>query len=264
MRKRQKRTAAYAAAVLVSAALTAAFTCTSFAGSWEQENGKWWYDLGGGNRATGWQWIDTDGDGKISLGDNTVEDPGDRKVIGNSLPRYSYNFGGSLNWNGIDFSVLFQGIGKRDWYPTSVEGQSNAFWYNYCRPHNSWLTQQFIDQVWTEDNPDAYFPFPRGYEAYSGTAHHTLECPNDRYLQNIAYIRLKNLSLGYTLPIPQKHIQSIRIYFNGENLWYWSPMKKINKYIDPDSIYSTTSHFYGSAEAYYFSKVFTMGLNITF
>ena len=64
MRKRQKRAAAYAAAVLVSAALTAAFTCTSFAGSWEQENGKWWYDLGGGNRATGWQWIDTDGDGK--------------------------------------------------------------------------------------------------------------------------------------------------------------------------------------------------------
>ena len=61
------------------------------------------------------KFLDLNGDNKISIGKNTVEDPGDRVIIGNSLPRYSYTFGGDFSWNGIDFSILFQGVGKRNW-----------------------------------------------------------------------------------------------------------------------------------------------------
>ena len=201
-------------------------------------------------------------DGKIGVGKNTIDDHGDLKVIGNSLPRYSYNFGGNFNWKGFDFNILFQGIGKRDWYPDA--GESNIFWGPYCRPQNSFLSQQLVDQIWSVDNPDGYFPLARGYEAYGTGKTYTLTTPNDRYMQSIAYLRLKSLTIGYTIPVLQKHIKRIRVYFNGDNLAYWSPLKKHCKYLDPDSIYSTTANKAGSGEVYYFSKVFSFGLNLTF
>ena len=60
----QKMIGKFAAWMLASALFTAAFAGNCFAGSWKEELGKWWYDLGDGTRATGWQWIDSDGDGK--------------------------------------------------------------------------------------------------------------------------------------------------------------------------------------------------------
>lgn len=215
-----------------------------------------------GMQAGDMKFIDLDGNGKIGVGKNTIDDHGDLKVIGNSLPRYSYNFGGNFNWRGFDFNILFQGIGKRDWYPDA--GESNIFWGPYCRPQNSFLSQQLVDQIWSVDNPDGYFPLARGYEAYGTGKTYTLTTPNDRYMQSIAYLRLKNLSIGYTIPVLQKHIKRIRVYFNGDNLAYWSPLKKHCKYLDPDSIYSTTANKAGSGEVYYFSKVFSLGLNLTF
>lgn len=208
------------------------------------------------------KYLDLDGDNKITIGKNTVEDPGDRVVIGNSLPRYSYTFGGDFSWNGFDVSVLFQGIGKRDWYPDA--GEANTFWGPYCRPHNTFLSQQLVDQIWSEDNPDGYFPFPRGYEAYGANTHKTLTSPNDRYIQNVAYLRLKNLTVGYTLPLLKKHLQRVRVYLTGENLAYWSPMKKHNEYIDPEAVVSTSSHVKKSGDVYNFSKVFSFGIDITF
>lgn len=223
---------------------------------------------------TGWmagdlKYLDLDGDNKLSLGSSTISNPGDRTVIGNILPRYSYSFGGDISYNGIDFSVLFQGVGKRDWYPGA--GESNLFWGSYCRPHNTFLSQQMIDNMWSEDNPDAYFPRPRGYAAYSGNYSHNavLTAINDRYLQNVAYLRLKNLTLGYTLPI-NKYIERLRVYITGENIFYWSPMKKYNKYIDPEQAVSGVSAYaddknqgIGSGEVYNFSKVFSVGIDIT-
>ena len=210
------------------------------------------------------KFLDLDGDGKITTGKNTVDNPGDRVVIGNSLPRYSYTFGGDFRWCGIDFSILFQGIGRRHWYPGT--GEANLFWGPYCRPHNTFLSQQLLDQVWSEENPDAYFPFPRGYEAYTGNGSQdrTLTVANDRYLQNVAYLRLKNLTVGYTLPWLKRYVDQIRIYFAGENLAYWSPLKKHNKYIDPEAAVSGSSYKGNSGEVYNFSKVFTFGVDITF
>ena len=225
---------------------------------------------------TGWmagdlKYLDIDGDKKLSTGDGTIQNPGDLKVIGNVLPRYSYSFGGDFNWNSVDFSVLFQGIGKRDWYPGA--GQSNLFWGSYCRPHNTFLSQQMIDNMWSEDNPNGYYPRPRGYVAYSGNYSHNAELTaiNDRYIQNVAYLRLKNLTVGYTFSSLGKWIDQVRIYFTGENLFYWSPLKKHNKYIDPEQAVSdvakaadSKNQSIGSGEVYSFSKSFSFGIDVTF
>ena len=60
---------------------------------------------------------DIDGDGKVDFGDNTVNNPGDRSILGNSTPRYQYGITLGVEWKGIDFTVFFQGVGKRDWFP---------------------------------------------------------------------------------------------------------------------------------------------------
>ena len=210
------------------------------------------------------KFLDLNGDKVLSIGKNTIDDPGDRVVIGNTLPRYSYTFGGDFSWKGLDFSILFQGVGKRDWYPGA--GESNLFWGPYCRPHCTFISQQMVDQIWSETNPNGYFPFPRGYEAYSSDtyANYTLTTPNNRYLQSVAYLRLKNLTFGYNITALKKYIQNIRVYVCGENLCYWSPLKKHCKYIDPEAAVSGSSYVDYSGEVYNFSKTFSIGIDVTF
>ena len=130
-----------------------------------------------------------------------------------------------------------------------------------------------IDNMWSEDNPSGYYPRPRGYVAYSGNYSHNAELTaiNDRYIQSVAYLRLKNLTVGYTITQLHKWIDKIRIYFTGENLFYWSPMKKYNKYIDPEQAISgvagatdSKNQGIGSGEVYSFSKSFSIGIDVTF
>lgn len=203
------------------------------------------------------KFIDLDGDNVISEGSGTVADPGDKRIIGNSLPRYSYSFRLGADWNGIDFNAFFQGVGKRNWYPTTY---AYDFWGPYSFPSLSFIHKDFTDNVWSEDNQGAYFPRPRGYASYSGGA---LGVVNDRYLQNAAYLRLKNLTVGYTIPISKKIINSLRVYFTAENLFYWSPLKKYCKTVDPEMIYAS-SYNSGSGVGYSYSKSFSFGLDIKF
>ena len=67
-----------------------------------------------------------------------------------------------MSWAGIDFSIFFQGIGRRHWYP---KANTIAFWGPYARPYASWIPKDFHKMYWSEENPDAYFPRPRGYVA---------------------------------------------------------------------------------------------------
>lgn len=203
------------------------------------------------------EFIDLDGDNVISEGSGTVADPGDKRIIGNTLPRYSYSFRLGADWNGIDFSAFFQGVGKRNWYPTSY---AYDFWGPYSFSSLSFIHKDFMDNVWSEENPNAYFPRPRGYASYSGGA---LGVVNDRYLQNAAYLRLKNLTVGYTIPISKKIVNSLRVYFTAENLFYWSPLKKYSKTVDPEMIYAS-SYNSGSGVGYSYSKSFSFGLDIKF
>ena len=158
-----------------------------------------------GLRAGDLKFRDLDNDNRISVGKDTADDPGDREIIGNSQPRYNYGINLGFQWCGIDFSIFFQGVGHRDWYP---DASSILFWGPYARPYSTLIPKDFHTQIWSEENPDAYFPRPRGYVALQGT-NRELTAVNDKYLQNAGYCRLKSLTVGYTLP--QKWTRKIKI-----------------------------------------------------
>lgn len=208
------------------------------------------------------KFLDLDGDGVIRPG-VSVDNPGDQRVIGNSEPRYHYGFSTSMSWFGFDFSMFFQGVGKRNWYP---EADTMGFWSVYSRPYATYIPKDFHKQFWTEENPNAYFPRPRGYLALQGNRRQ-LTAVNDRYLQDISYLRLKNLTVGYTLPKKWTRvakIENLRVYFTGDNLATWTNLK--SDYIDPETI--VTNNVYGAkanyARNYPIAKTYTVGIDITF
>lgn len=206
---------------------------------------------------------DLNGNGYIDRGQNTVDDPGDRKIIGNSEPRYIYSFGIDLEWNNIFLSAFFQGVGKQDWYPSN---EASAIWGQYNRPYAQ-MPKWHLNNYWTEDNPDAYLPRYAGYYApfYKGTNN-----ANTRYLMDVSYIRLKNLQVGYTLPSKWTdaiRMKKVSIFFSGENLWTWSPMYKYTRDIDVTAnIYGTDSVLSSTGDGFNYPTLrsYSLGLNITF
>lgn len=209
-----------------------------------------------GLRAGDLKYVDLNNDGVIGKGTNTVGDSGDRKIIGNSQPRYQYGATLGFNWAGIDFSMFIQGIGRQDWYPGA---DARYFWGLYARPFSSWIQKDFLDRCWSEENPDAYFPRPRAYIAMKdGRALGTV---NDRYLQNVGYCRLKNLTVGYTLPskwTDAVKMQSVRFYFSGENLGFLAPGLH-SDYMDPEMCLVG-----GKCHIYPWQKTFMFGVDINF
>ena len=216
----------------------------------------------GGLKAGDLKYVDLDGDGKISRGANTVDKPGDRVIIGNSQPRFQYGLNLGMRWKGFDFSIFFQGIGRMHWYPT---GDARFFWGPYSRPWTTYVRDNFSDMYWSEENPNAYFPRPRGYIAHSSDDSkgqgRALSTPNDRYLQDLAYCRLKNLTFGYSLPkkwMDKANMEAVRVYFSGENLGYYAPGFH-TEHMDPESAkQGDKSHIYP------WQKTFMFGIDITF
>lgn len=206
---------------------------------------------------------DLNGNGYIDRGQNTVDDPGDRKIIGNSEPRYIYSFGIDLEWNNIFLSAFFQGVGKQDWYPSN---EASVIWGQYNRPYAQ-MPKWHLNNYWTEDNPDAYLPRYAGYYApfYKGTNN-----ANTRYLMDVSYIRLKNLQVGYTLPAKWTDaikMKKVSVFFSGENLWTWSPMYKYTRDIDVTAnIYGTDSVLSSTGDGFNYPTLrsYSFGLNITF
>lgn len=210
-------------------------------------------------RAGDVKFIDLDGNGKIDEGSGVVGNSGDKRIIGNSIPRYNYSFRLDLNYVGFDVSAFFQGVGKCDWMPVQ---NSYDFWGPYDFPSLSFIHKDFLSMCWSEDTPDGYFPRQRGYQTYDGGS---LSVATDRYLQNAAYLRLKNLTVGYTLPIKKNRwINSVRVYFTGENLAYWSPLKKHTKTVDPEMATSSGTYKSNSGTGYGFSKSFSLGVDVKF
>ena len=208
-------------------------------------------------RAGDLKYVDLDGDNKITKGQNTVDSPGDRRIIGNSEPRYQYGVNLGANWMGFDFSVFLQGVGKVDWYPAP---DARAFWGLYARPFSSLIPADFVSKIWSEDNPDSFFPRPRGYIAMKdGRALGTV---NDKYLQNVGYCRLKNLTFGYTIPeklLKKAKLSQLRVYFSGENLAYASQLTKGSRYVDPEQAMTD-----GNLSVYPWQKTFMFGIDLTF
>ena len=215
----------------------------------------------GGFRAGDLKFVDLDGDGVLGIGANTKDNPGDRKVLGNSLPSLQYGITVGFDWLGFDVSAFFQGTGTHYWYPA---GMNMSFWGPYSYSYVSFLPKNFLDNCWAEDNTDAYFPRPRAYSATGGE----LSKVNSRYLQNVRYLRFKNLTVGYTIPekITKKiALEKVRVYFTGENLCYWSPLKKHTKYLDPESAYKRKSgNDARDHMAYPWPKTMMFGIDVTF
>ena len=203
---------------------------------------------------------DLNGDGVIDYGQNTVDDHGDKTIIGNSLPRFAYSVNLSANWNNFFFSAFFQGVGRQHWYPSN----ECIFWGQYNRPYNN-LPEWHLDNYWTEDNRDAYLP---RYAGYNSSIKST---PQTRYLQNAAYIRLKNLQLGYNLPqtvTSKLRMQNARVYISAENLWCWSPLYKHTRDLDVTNISGSdpdlTDGKSGDGHSYPQMTSVSLGVSLTF
>lgn len=153
---------------------------------------------------------DLNGDTAINNGRNTVTDHGDMRVIGNSTPRYQYGVRLGANWKGVDFNIFFQGVGKRNlWAPSMMTIPG-------FNPGDAMYEHQM--DYWSPANTDAFYPRPSN----TGQAANQNFYPQSKYLLDMSYLRLKNVSLGYTLPkklVEKARLQSLRVYVSGENLW---------------------------------------------
>ncbi|MEP6748982.1 MAG: SusC/RagA family TonB-linked outer membrane protein [Bacteroidota bacterium] len=209
---------------------------------------------------------DINGKGVINNGANTVNDPGAMRIIGNSQPRYTYGFSLSADWGGFFFSAFLQGVGHQDWWPGT---ESDVFWGQYNRPYN-YLMQYQVGKIWSPSNPDTYFPRYRGYVAQN--AQGELAAPQTKYLQNVAYLRLKNIQIGYSIPaalVRKVKLTAARFYITGENLLSYSPLYKLTKDLDvenigkSDVILTGTSNN-GNGNNYPILKSITAGVTLTF
>lgn len=193
---------------------------------------------------------DLNGDGKINRGKWTIDDSGDFRVIGNSATHYPYSLDLNADWKGFDLKAFLQGVGKKDWYPN---GGNHYFWGIYAQP---WTNVQVKNlDHWTPENPNAYFPRVKAYIAESSGSE--LACPQTKYLQDASYLRLKNLTFGYTLPesLTRKYgIQRLRFYFSGENLCEITHLDG-NKNLDPEAL---------SGAVYPMQRTYSFGLNVNF
>ncbi|MDW7693152.1 TonB-dependent receptor [Flammeovirgaceae bacterium SG7u.111] len=192
------------------------------------------------------QYADLDGNGEINSGENTLDDPGDRKIIAYEAPRYTFGINNDLGWKNFSLNVFFQGLLKQDYWPPN--GNWVAFYpYNAGHVENYYLTD-----TWSPENPDAYFAAPH----ISTNTKQNIE-PQTRYVQNGAYIRLKNMTLAYNLPqdISSKvGLVNARIYVSGMNLWEYTKMRKP---LDPEVRPTLT-------QEYYKQRIYSTGVQVTF
>ncbi|WP_276496760.1 TonB-dependent receptor [Pontibacter litorisediminis] len=216
-------------------------------------------------RAGDIKYVDVDGDGRIDRGNYTLEDHGDLQPIGNAMPKFPFGFNVGASWKGFDLSVAGAGVGKQHWYPTG-----DIYWGTYQRPYLSFLRKDLVDNAWTPEQPGKYPQIERGYASLnSGRSLYEM---NDYYLENIGFLRVKNLTLGYTLPealTSKVSVKKLRVYFSGENLFTWR-FGGLSKYIDPEQAgsainYSNPGSAVGRADlrSYPMGKTYSMGINLT-
>lgn len=168
------------------------------------------------------RYADLNNDNEISTGDNTLENPGDRKIIGNSTPRYQYGITGNISWKNFDLNIFFQGIGKKD-----VWISDNVFWGGSGTSGN-W---EMYKNSWTPEHTNAKYPM------YAGRGQN--QAVQSGYLFNGAYLRLKTLAVGYTLPrewTSKAKLSNVRLSLSGYNLF---EITQIPNLYDPDQISSS-------------------------
>ncbi len=180
---------------------------------------------------------DLNGDGKITADK-------DREVIGDAFPRYTYSLRGNLGWKNFDFSFFVQGVGKGNGYVSSIGIHTFQAYGSY--------PQEVHRDHWTPENTDAWYPRFTYLDTRNTTARQS-----DYWLQNAAYLRLKNIQLGYTLPArwtEKLRIQRLRAYVSADNLFTKTDFFYA---YDPETVTSAGGE-------YPQVKTFVFGLNINF
>jgi TonB-linked SusC/RagA family outer membrane protein len=202
--------------------------------------------------------------GVINNGKNTLADHGDLKILGNTTPRYLFGLNLGTTWKRFSIAAFFQGVGHQNWWPGIEAGN---FWGQYNRPYEA-IPAYMMKDVWSVNNPNAYYPRYRGYVALSGTRE--LAVVQSRYLQNAAYIRLKNLNVSYSLPADvcsKIKMTGVKIYFTGQNMFTLSPLHRYAANFDPEVINGADPEVNansGNGYSYPMLKTFTAGVNLTF
>lgn len=204
----------------------------------------------------------------INEGTRTLNDHGDLRIIGNSTPRYNVGMNAGFEWKNFDFSMFWQGTCKRDYFP---DPRANVF-YGFS---TDGYTESSIDRgpalnYWRPadeinalgPNTDSYFPKP--YFSSENMKNHQIQT---RYLLSAAYLRLKNVQIGYTIPqtlIRKLSVKTAKIYLSAENL---ITLTKLPEVFDPETVVASDSNYGGLQQAgaiYPLSRVLSCGLNITF
>jgi len=193
------------------------------------------------------RYVDRNGDGVINAGDGTLSNPGDQRVIGNSERRYQFGLNGAISYKRFDLSFFVQGVGKRDrWLSNGM------IW-----PYDGQFGEIFKHQLdyWTPENPNGFYP--RMYPDGGGNTSNS-ERKQTKYLLNAAYLRIKNINVGYSFPehwINAIGVKSARIYFSGENLFTFDHM--------PDGLTGDNVNI-TSGGSYPFLKKYSFGINVSF
>ena len=194
----------------------------------------------------------------INTGKNTADEPGDRKVIGNTTPRFQYGFNFGVNYKGFDLSVMLQGVGKRDYFGSGpyfyTFNASDPMWHpvftgtdDYWKPKS---TDASSADYYVAENPDATLPRIYGNVGNAGYNRRT----NTHMLKSAAYLRVKNVTLSYSFPkvwMERIHVSNLRAYLSGENLFTFTGLPNG---IDPETL----------SWSYPLYRTVSLGLNLTF
>ncbi|WP_207535041.1 SusC/RagA family TonB-linked outer membrane protein [Desertivirga arenae] len=174
------------------------------------------------------KFVDSNGDGELNNGNQLIDDYGDLEIIGNSTPRYEYGFRLGADFKGFDVSAFFQGVGSRKIWgngSTSIAGYASG---------DGAMPEAIASNYWTPDNTGAFYP--RAYDLGGANTGNNMQIQT-RYLLNMAYLRLKNLTVGYSLPkslLKKVNISSLRVYTALENFITWDKLGDLP--IDPEAI----------------------------
>lgn len=182
-------------------------------------------------------------DHMIGAGNGVPGDSGDLVYLGNSNGRYLYGLTLSAQWNNFDFSAMFQGVAKRE---ILIESGTMA-----PLSQSSLMPWTIHRDYWTEDHQDAYWP--RLYNYNNGEAFNFHA--SDKWIQDASYLRLKNLTVGYSVPISKNFIDKLRVYVTGTDLWEHSNLIKV---FDPEVGNNASANYYP------FFRTYSIGVNVTF
>lgn len=195
---------------------------------------------------------DVDGDGKLTaFGDKTKGLAGDMVYLGNLTPRYTYSANFNVGYKDFDLQLFLQGVGKRDVIYEGAISQPNTFFWPSL--------QYFYGKTWSPDRPNA--PLPRylpGNVGYDDVRNFNYRASAMR-LQNVSYLRVKLITVGYTLPASvtdMVKIKSARVYFSGQDLFTFSK-GTLGGNFDPEDGYRNEG-------TYPFNRVYSLGLTVKF